>query len=251
MSARGKAVPGPSRRRGVWLFALLGAGVLATVAGLVALLVVPGRGGESSAPAGPSPPAEAQEQTPTPTLQSAGSGLATTVNGVETSELSAGAASGQEEAGVDDPTATVLGYVEAIDALLERSARTRRRVMRLVAAVGTPSLSLAEAIARIEGVIADREAFRAELAGLGPPPAAFERAHRLLDESLRLSLEDNHAIKQWVVAYFGEDRLEDQLMAAHQAASLAASRAKERFLREYNARRAELGLEPLAPGLRY
>ncbi len=101
------------------------------------------------------------------------------------------------------------------------------------------------------GPLQGRVTLLADQAALGLPPPRFRRARRLLEESLRLSLEDNFAIRRWIVAYHERDPGAREPLAAHERASLSASRAKERFFREYNVRPRELGLPSPPSSFRY
>jgi hypothetical protein len=159
--------------------------------------------------------------------------------------LSGGGSSGQEE---------MARWVKQTDALLFHSATTRGDLNGLIQDVEDRAIKKDGAIkrdlalSRINQIIGQRRNLRDNLP-VDPPPS-FRRARELLRASIVASLQDDEAVKSWIVAVYRgapDDKIK-KLDDEVDRLSRVASTKKEQFLSEYNdLRQRELDLPPINP----
>ena len=162
----------------------------------------------------------------------------------------AAASCGQQQpgtGGAEPAPGDVAAYVDSLDLeLTQFSAVSRSDLADLINNVSSHAISLPDAQAAMNRVVAHRQRFLSAALTV-VPPAHFEHAQSVLADSLQASIDDDEAIRLWMEAKLtGDEAAADALWEAQVPLSEQASRLKTQFLDEYNALRAShLGLPPL------
>jgi hypothetical protein len=243
---------------------------LVAIQGLVIVLIAAASGCGGSASTAPSSPASVNAKeshaglvaTPTPVLTNRSPSpyrqdghhrslkqLASDLRHAAQPALAAAKSTGQVEKRSQGHTLVVtpVEYVTSIDGVLRvSSAETRADLGRVIDAVINKRIRQAQAEAEIASVIARRRLLLGILKQISAPPA-FARTHLTLIQSIRLSIADDKAIREWINATFARHTAAaDRWWITQSALSTRATHEKAAFLRGYNElRRSLLDLRPL------
>jgi TIR domain len=137
-------------------------------------------------------------------------------------------------------------YVRQTDLLLTNSARNRGDLNALIGNVRRQAIARTEALRQIDEIIGQRRSLVDNLPV--DPPSSFEHAQGVLRESIVASLEDDIAVRAWMIAFYNGTPNEPQLFSEVARLSNVASEKKAAFLAEYNDLRDEkLDLPPTKP----